>query len=82
MCASGGGELGDDALEFAYEKPKVVATVAGAGVLLLLRRPILRLGRWLFTRRRRSKWDTPAPKQLKNPAGPVIPQPGQGGERR
>lgn len=74
-----GQELGDDAVEFAYERPIIVASAAGAGVLLLLRRPIWRLIRRL-TRGRRSKWD--APEHPNNPAGAVQPPQDIGGLRR
>ena len=78
-----GQELGDDAVEFAYERPGIVASAAGAGALLLLRRPLYHLGRWVvgrLFRRRRPKWD--ATQSPKNPAGAALPRPGQGGVRR
>lgn len=74
-----GQELGDDAVEFAYERPRIVASAVAVGALLLLRRPIFRFARWLIGRRR-SKWD--APEQSKNPAGAVQPPPDKGGVRR
>lgn len=53
-----GETIADDALEFTYERPAVVAGAAAGIVALLLRRPIARLACRLV-RRRRPKWDTP-----------------------
>jgi hypothetical protein len=75
-----GQELGDDAVEFAYERPTIIASAAGAGAFLLLRRPIFRLVRRLFVRKRRPKWDAPEP--MKNPVGAATPRPGKEGVRR
>lgn len=74
-----GEALGDDALEFAYERPRTVATIAGVGALFLLRRPIWRLLR-RFSFWRRPKWD--AKPISNNPARAVKRLPGKGGEGR
>jgi hypothetical protein len=74
-----GEALGDDAVEFAYERPRVVASAAGVILLLLLRRPIFRLARRLVGRRR-SKWD--APEHPENHAGVAKPRPGTEGASR
>ena len=72
-----GEALGDDALEFAYERPSTVATIAGVGAVFLLRRPIGRLLRRLAFWRR-PKWDA----KPNNPARAVKRLPGKGGEGR
>lgn len=73
-----GEAVGEDALEFAYDRPRVVAGIAGGGVLFLLRRPIVRLLRRLIFWRR-PKWDASLPP--KKPAR-LSKQANKGGEIR
>ena len=74
-----GEEFGDDAIEYAYERPAVVVGATGLGLLLLFRRPLTRLACKLFKRRRTPKWD---PKLPRHAAGAVKPTPAREGEKR
>ncbi|WP_156678961.1 DUF3618 domain-containing protein [Sphingomonas profundi] len=73
-----GEEMGDTAVGFAIERPGTVAAVAGAGTLLLLRRPLWRLLRRLAFWRR-PKWDA---EPSNTPAATTRRRRGKGGERR
>ena len=75
---STGAAVGDDALEFAYERPRIVAAAAGLGALIVLRRPLGRLFRRLAFWRR-PKWD--AAKLPHHPAGKPKRLPHKGGDR-
>ncbi len=74
---SRGEGVGDDALEFAYERPQVVAAIAGTGMLLILRRPLRKLAKRVFGGGR-SKWDTP---DLSRNTAAAAKAPGKVGER-
>ncbi|TVV71562.1 DUF3618 domain-containing protein [Sphingomonas solaris] len=74
-----GAALADDAVEFAYERPRMIAGVAGVGLLLLVRKPVTLLAERLFRSRRRPKWDMPDTDVRRiNPAGATAA--GQKGE--